>query len=37
VGSFDAAREGCTAADYRDFNHARMQCLRRIVAQALDR
>jgi len=35
VGSFDAVKEGCAEADYRDFNHARMQCLRRIVAQAL--
>jgi hypothetical protein len=35
IGSFDAAREGCSEADYRDFNHARLQCLRRIVIQSL--
>jgi hypothetical protein len=33
VGSFDAVKEGCDASDYRDFNHPRIECLRRIVAQ----
>jgi hypothetical protein len=37
VGSFDAVREGCSGVDYRDFNHARLQCLRRILAPVLER
>ena len=36
VGSFDARKVGCTAADYRDFNHSRVECLSAIVAQIPD-
>jgi hypothetical protein len=33
VGNFDAAQVGCVEADYRDFNHARGECLRKIIMQ----
>jgi hypothetical protein len=32
-GSFDATREGCDRNDYRDFNHSRVECLSRLIAQ----
>lgn len=33
VGSFDAVKEGCGKAEYRDFNHSSVRCLSRIIAQ----
>lgn len=32
-GGFDPVKQGCEAADFRDFNHSRMQCLKRIIVQ----
>jgi hypothetical protein len=32
-GSFDAVKEGCDRNDYRDFNHTRVECLSKLLAQ----